>query len=139
MYYGSPLFLIFCTLTRSLPRHSSVAQLATFTPSIQDNLGLPCTRRPLTPAINTLLTIRYSSILSTCPNHLNTLRSSLLANYISIPTLLRIYSFLTLYPQSSITQHTFQLSPHSKPLIHSVYHIPVTISISCHLRTQVLN
>ena len=34
---------------------------------------------PLTSAINTLLAIRYSSILSTCPNHLNTLWSALLA------------------------------------------------------------
>ena len=45
----------------------------TFTPSIQPNLGFPHTRPPLTSAINTLQAIRYSSILSTCPNHLNTL------------------------------------------------------------------
>ena len=45
----------------------------TFTPSIQPNLGLTRTRPPLTSAINNLLVIRYSSILSTCPNHLNTL------------------------------------------------------------------
>ena len=31
------------------------------------------TRRPLTSAINTLVGIRYSSIISICPNHLNTL------------------------------------------------------------------
>ena len=36
---------------------------ATFTPSIQPNLGLPRTHHPLTSAINTLLAIRYSSIL----------------------------------------------------------------------------
>ena len=53
------------------------------------NLGLPRTRPPLASAINTLLAIRYSSILSTCPNHLNTLWSALLANYLSIPALLR--------------------------------------------------
>ena len=46
---------------------------ATFTPSIQPDLGLPRTRPPFTSAIYTLLAIRYSSILSTCPNHLNTL------------------------------------------------------------------
>ena len=62
---------------------------ATFTPSIQPNLGLPRTRPPLTSAINTLLAIRYSFILSTCPNHLNTLWSALLANSFSIPALLR--------------------------------------------------
>ena len=49
----------------------------TFTPSIQPNLSLPRTHPPLTPAINTLLAIRYSSILSTCPNHLNTLWSAI--------------------------------------------------------------
>ena len=69
---------------------------ATFTPSIQSNLGLPRTRPPLTLAINTLLSIRQSSILSTCQNHLNTLRSALLANSLSIPALLRTSSFLTL-------------------------------------------
>ena len=41
--------------------------------SIQANLGLPRTRPPITSAINTLLAIRYSSIISTCPNDLNTL------------------------------------------------------------------
>ena len=45
----------------------------TFTPSIQQNLRLPRTRPPLTSASSTLLAIRYSSILSTCPNYLNTL------------------------------------------------------------------
>ena len=44
---------------------------ATFTPSIQPNLGLPRTRPPLTSAIITLLAIRYSFTLSTCPNQLN--------------------------------------------------------------------
>ena len=36
---------------------------ATFTPSMQPNLGLPRTRPPLTSAMNTLLAIPYSSIL----------------------------------------------------------------------------
>ena len=58
---------------------------ATFRRSIQPNLGLPGTRPILTSAINTLLAIRYSSILSTFPNHLNTLWSTLLANSFSIP------------------------------------------------------
>ena len=46
--------------------------------------------------MNTFLDIRYSSILSTSPNHLNTLWSALLANSLSIPALLRTSSFLTL-------------------------------------------
>ena len=41
----------------------------TFKPSIRPNLGL-LTRPPLTSAINTLLAIRYSSILSTCLSNL---------------------------------------------------------------------
>ena len=48
-----------------------------------------------------------------------------------------IWPLLGLYPQSSITQNTFQRSPCSIPLIHSVYHIPLTSSIICHLRSQV--
>ena len=47
---------------------------ATFAPSIQPNIVLPHTRSTrLTSSFNTLLAIRYSSILSTCQNHLNTL------------------------------------------------------------------
>ena len=70
---------------------------ATFTPSIQPNLGLPRTRPPLNSAINILLAIRYSSIISTCPNHLITLWSAQLANSLSIPALVRTSSFLTLF------------------------------------------
>ena len=69
---------------------------ATFTPSIQHILGFPRTLPPLTSAINTILVIHYSSILSTCPNDLNTLWSGLLANPLSIPALLHTSSFLTL-------------------------------------------
>ena len=61
---------------------------ATFTPSIQLILGVPRTRPSLTSVINTLQAIWYSSNLSTCPNHLKTLWSALLANSISIPALL---------------------------------------------------
>ena len=95
MYQGSPLFSIFHALSRA----STVIPLlpmANFTPSIKPNLGLPSTCLPLTSAINTFLVIRYSSILSTCPNHLNSLCSALLANSLSIPALLRTSSFLTL-------------------------------------------
>ena len=82
-WQGSPLFPIFLALSRSLYRHSSLSK-ATFTPSIQPNLGLPSTRPPLTSAINTLPAIRYSSILSTCKNHLNTLWSAVLAKSFAI-------------------------------------------------------
>ena len=89
MYQGSPLFRAASTVIPLLPK-------ITCTASIQHNLGLPRTSPPLTSAINTLLAIRYSSILSTCPNHLNTLWSALLANSLSIPALQRTSSFLTL-------------------------------------------
>ena len=42
--------------------------------------------------------------------------------------------FLEFIP-SSIAQHTFQLSPCSIPLIHSVHHIPFTSSICRHLQS----
>ena len=57
MYQGTPLFSIAA---------SSVIRLlskATFTPSIQPNLGLPRTRSPIRSAINTFLAIRHSFIL----------------------------------------------------------------------------
>ena len=48
------------------------------TPFIEPNLCLPCNHLPLTSTINTLLAKWYSSILSICPYHLNTLWSALL-------------------------------------------------------------
>ena len=57
----------------------------TFTPSIHPNLVFPRTRPPFTSAINTFLVTQYSSVLSTCPKHLNTLWSTLIANSLSIP------------------------------------------------------
>ena len=68
----------------------------TFTPSIQPNLGLLRTRPVLTSEIIGLLAIRYSSILYTCPNHLYTLWSALLANSLYITALPHISSFVTL-------------------------------------------
>ena len=76
---------------------------ATFTPSIQPDLDLPSTRHPLTSSINTHLAIRYSTSLSTCLNHLNTLWSALLANSLSILALLPTSSFLTLSIRDSPT------------------------------------
>ena len=56
------------------PQSSSVAQgHLHITPTIQANLDLPHTHPAFTSAIDTLLAIWYSIILSTCPNHLNTL------------------------------------------------------------------
>ena len=49
-----------------------------------------------------------------------------------------IKTLLHIYPQSFISQHTFQHSPGFIPLIYSAYHIPFTSSIRCHLRSQVL-
>ena len=66
---------------------------ATFTPFIQPNLSLPCIRPPFTSAINTVLAIGYSSILSTCRNHLNTLLSALLPNFLSIQGIPNILLF----------------------------------------------
>ena len=71
IHQGSPIFYIF--YSRAASTVTPLSPKATFIPSIQPNLGLPHIRPPLTSAINTLLAIRYSSILSTCPNHLNTL------------------------------------------------------------------
>ena len=101
MHQGPPLFPIFRVLSRSLHSHSSKAN---FTQSIQPNLGLPHTRLLLASAINTLLAMKYSSILSTCPNHLNTLLSAQLANSLSISAILHISSFLTLYICDSPTK-----------------------------------
>ena len=80
---------------------------ATFTPSIQPNHCLPSTCPPLTSAINTLLAMRYSTILSTSLNHLNTLWSALLAKSLLIPALLRTFAFLTLSNRDTLNK-TFQ-------------------------------
>ena len=113
---------------------------ATFTSSMQPNLGLLRTHLPITSAINTLLEIRYSSILSTCPNLLNTLWSALLANSISIiPSLLRTSSFLTLFIRDTPTKllkhfisrtFTFLLSALFIPLASAPYNAVGTIAHS---------
>ena len=141
---------------------------ATFTSPIQPYLGLARTRPPLTSAINTLLAIWYSSILSSCPNHLNTLWSAVLANSFCIPALLRTSLFLILsirdiHSRDTVsTSHTrcYTITPsyrhffafiynslllstlfsalHANYPIYFVYHILFSSSISCHLRPQVL-
>ena len=58
----------------------------------------------------------------------------------TMPLVQLLYHIDTSWPlsQTSIAQDTFQCSSSSIPLIHSVYHIPFTSSIGCHLRPQVL-
>ena len=71
--YSYRSFAHWCAASTVIP----LLPKATLTPSIQPNLGLPRTRPPLTSAIETLLAKRYSSILSTFQNHLNTLCNTL--------------------------------------------------------------
>ena len=59
---------------------------STFTSPILSNLCLPSGRPPLKSAINTLLVIRYSPILSTCSNHINILSHSLSTRQLSFYT-----------------------------------------------------
>ena len=95
----------------SLAHISSRCQInATFTPSIQPNLGLPRARSPLTFAINTLLAIQYSSILSASPNDLNILWSTLLASSLSIFQL--FYAAVCIFPTLSICYNTTKLLKH---------------------------
>ena len=68
VHQGSPLVPISCAASTIIP----LLPKATFTPSIQSNLDLPHIRPPLTSAAITLLAKWLSSILSTYPNHLNT-------------------------------------------------------------------
>ena len=49
---------------------STIIPLLPITPSIEPTHDLPRTLPPLTSTINTVLAIQYSSILTTCLNHL---------------------------------------------------------------------
>ena len=71
---------------------------ATFTPSVQPNLDLPRTRSHSSGQ-------RYSSILSTWPNNLKTLRLALLVHCLSIPVFLCNSSFLTLSIRDTPAKH----------------------------------
>ena len=98
---------------------------ATFTSSIQPNLGVPRTRPPHISAINTLLATLCSSILSMCQNHLNACWSVLLANSLLIPALLRtsyepLYPFVTLqknFTNTSSQEHSLSFSQHFSYLL----------------------
>ena len=104
MHHCSPLFPSFC---RAASTVITLIPKATFTPSIQPNHGLPHTRTSLNSAINTILAIRYLSILSTCPNHLNTHRSALLANSLSIPAKIMTYEYDYINCCPTVTQVTW--------------------------------
>ena len=117
----SPLSLLCCSWPPS--HHLSSPTSVSLVPTLH--------LLPLSSVI-TLLAIRCSSILSTCPNHLNTHWSALLANSLSIPALLHSSSFLTLSIHD--TNQTSQ-TPHLKN-IHfpslSTSHTPCLCSIQCH-------
>ena len=90
--------------------------------SSQPNLGLPRTRPPLISAINTLLDILYTSILSTFPTHLNTLWSALLANSLSIQALLCTSPFLTLSIRDTRTKFLKHFIFPSSPVFYCSAH-----------------
>ena len=95
VHQGNPLVHIFRTLSLDLAIIPLMPK-ATLTPCIKPYLGLPSTRLTHTSAINT-----HHSILSSYPNHLNTLLSTLFANSLSIPAHILTSSFLT-YPFVSL-------------------------------------
>merc|ERR1712055_73755 len=76
-----------------------------FTPSIHPIFGLPLVLPPLASDPVILFTIRPSSILSTCPNHLNPCCSALFDSSRSTPVRLRTSSFLSL--SHLVTPHIF--------------------------------
>ena len=78
-YICTRVFHSFPYFTHCCEAYTIIPQLpkATFTTSIQQNLGLPHTHPPLTSAINSLLAMWYST---TWPSNLYTLWSALLTN-----------------------------------------------------------
>ena len=72
MHQGSPLHYIFCAASTIIPLLPKAPSLHPSKPR--------STPYPITSTINTMLTIRFSSIPSTCAHYPNTLRSTLLAN-----------------------------------------------------------
>ena len=103
---------------------------ATFTPSIQPNLCLSRTRLYILPPSTPFWPwhSNYTSQTLHLKNiHFPSLCTSHTPHVCSVQRRWYNYSFiwtlLGLSPQSSIVQRTFQRSPRSMPLIHSVYHI----------------
>ena len=127
MYQALQSYLL-CIVVPLLPK-------AIFTSSIQPNLDLPHTCTPHTSTINTLLAIQYSSILFTCPNHLNSPWSSLLAKSFSILAYLHASSLRTLSIYDTPTKFLKHLISRTSLFFsqHFSYYMPqhvVTITIS---------
>ena len=92
---------------------------ATSTPLIQHNLSIPYQKSTYS-VINKLLAIRYSSILSTCPNHLNTHWSNHIANtFLFVLFYAPLHSWLDTFVivspnflKTSSQEHSLPLSQH---------------------------
>ena len=108
-------------------------------------LVYPHTCPPLTSTINTLLAIRYSSILSTCPNNLiYVLWCTQLTNSLSTPALLHTSSFITLsicdtptkHLKHFVPKHSLSFSQHfsySRPLLWTMHSVKLLIHIDSSL------
>ena len=60
------------------------------------------------------------------------------ATYNAVGTITPSYTHFLAFIHNPLAKDTFQRSPSSIPLSHSVYQISFTSSIVCHLRPQVL-
>ena len=107
---------------------------AIFMPSIQPKLGEPRNSPRLAPPSTPLiLAIRYSSILSSCPNHLNTLWSALLANSLSIPAFYTLIQTLNIrdtptklsFPSLSLSLSFSQHFSNPMPLLRTTQLAPL--------------
>ena len=90
--------------------YNTLLPKATFTPFIQTNLGLPLTSLPLASAFKTLPAQPCAAhAFFRCPNHRNTLWSSLLANSLgkkgAAPHLSSLWPFVSLIANFSALNH----------------------------------
>ena len=76
--------------------------------ALSRNLLAPYHRLSLSPLTLLYIDIRSSFIFSSCPNHLNTLRSTLLGSSLCIPGLLRTSLLPTLFIRDT-PHHTSQI------------------------------
>ena len=74
-------------------------------PHTLSNLGIPLTSPPLTSAINTLLAIKYSFVLSISTNHFNTVWSTVRANQLNFYFSSSMHLF---FPNSIHSSHFHQ-------------------------------
>ena len=117
--------------------NSNIRHTVTDGPFLRANIS-KCTFNPKTKnPYWTLLAIWYSFILSTCPNHLNTLWSALLANSLSIPALLRTSSFLTIHLWHS--NQTSQILLPNPLLLRTLFRTPQALKPSFILWTTSLS